>query len=122
MGAVRKKDKQQFIFGLSGNPAAAYQNWLLITKPVIRMLQGLKEPCYDSVEAELTTDFNKKSPVDRYVQGIVRYVEGKAQFTPSEQLSGSAVIGLHQMNALLKLPKGSEGLSAGSMVQVYKVK
>lgn len=122
MGAICKTGKQQFIFGLSGNPSAAYQNWLLMAKPVIRMLQGLKEPCYDVVEAELTTDFDKKSPVDRYVQGVVCYVEGKAQFTPSEHLSGSAVIGLHQMNALLKLPKGSEGLSVGSMVQVYKVK
>lgn len=125
MGAVRKRDngQLQYIFGLSGNPAAAYQNWLLIAKPVIKKLQGTTNvETFEIIACELEEDILKKNPVDRYVQGYIHYVEGKAFFRPNLNMSGSAQLGLHQMNALLKLPRGTEGVRAGEQVKVYSMK
>ncbi len=125
MGAIRTRNdgKLQYIFGLSGNPAAAYQNWLLIARPMIKKLQGMaNSDTFEIIECEIEETLAKKNPVDRYVQGEVHYVEGKAFFKPNQHMSGSAQLGLHQMNALLKLPRGTEGVRAGEKVKVYRVK
>ncbi len=64
------------VFGLPGNPAAAYVGFEMLIRPALRTMQGFTHLDRSQVQARLTQDVKKKDPL-----GLVRA-------HPEDQLHG----------------------------------
>ena len=122
-GCIRERyaghtKKLQCIWGLSGNPAAAYNSWYLLALPTIYQLQGRKCTDLSVMTCKLESALTKKNPVDRYVQGKIMLIDGQPIFRPNKLFSGSALLGLQDVNGLAKLPQGTIHYDAGDEVSV----
>lgn len=122
-GCIRERyvghtKKLQCIWGLSGNPAAAYNSWYLLALPTIYQLQGRKCTDLSVMTCKLEVALTKKNPVDRYVQGQIILIDGKPIFRPNKLFSGSALLGLQAVNGLAKLPQGTMHYEVGDEVSV----
>lgn len=123
-GAVRYINRQgklvpQCIWGLSGNPAAAFNSWHLVAVPIIRRLQGCKHADVSVLNCTIEDAIHKKNPMDRYVQGRVFLKNGNPIFRPNKLFSGSALLGLQRVNGLAKIHQGCHQVEAGEIVEVY---
>lgn len=110
------------IFGLSGNPVAAYNGFQLLVKPTLLQAQGLEKAESIWVSCICDCDFTKKSPLDRYVQGHIYQKEGAFHFTLSKSSSSAAMVSLAHVNALAYIPQGQEGVKKGDFISVLSTK
>lgn len=122
-GGLIKKQNQDgesctLCFGLSGNPAAAFNGFYLLTLPILKYCQGFNESEYITMELPLDADINKHNPFDRYVQGRVVMSSEGLVFRPNQLLTSSAMLGLWHVNGLAKLEQGRHGYKAGDKVPV----
>lgn len=106
------------IFGLSGNPTAAFNICHVLVLPVLRASCGLLETDWPIVTCRLSCDFPKESPADRYLQGQLTWRGGKPWFTPQAHAKGTALVDTATTNGLAYIPKGTPPLTAGDAVDV----
>lgn len=107
------------ILGLSGNPAAAFNAYHLLGRPIFRHLAGHSDITPVTTTCRMCGDIQKKgNPVDRYIQGIFSFSHGLPTFTPNQVLTSSALLGLAQTNALAMIPKGAPPCHDGDTVTV----
>lgn len=107
------------ILGLSGNPAAAFNAYYLLGRPILRYLAGRANVQPVTTTCRLCGDIPKKqNPVDRYIQGVFSFPHGIPTFTPNQVLTSSALLGLAQTNALAMIPKGAPPCRDGDTVTV----
>lgn len=109
-------------FGLSGNPAAAFNGFYLLALPILKHCQGLKTIEAMTMTLPLETDINKHNPFARYVQGQICAGPEGLVFRPNSLLTSSALLGLAHVNGLAKLEQGQHSYKAGQMVQVMLLK
>lgn len=126
-GLIERKNEEgasyTLCFGLSGNPAAAFNGFYLLALPVLRYCQGFRDIYNMIMELPLESDINKHNPFDRFVQGqLVVGVDGQAVFRPNALLTSSALLGLSQVTGLAKLDQGRHVYKAGKHVRVTLLK
>lgn len=98
----------KFMFGLSGNPAAAFITFQVFAKPVILKTLGHKKLFPLEVEATLEDDFTKISKQNRYVRAKTLYKnDGFYTELPKKHSSG-IISSMAEINSLLFIP-GAEG-------------
>lgn len=119
-GAVT--DQGLMIFGLSGNPVAAYNGFQLLVKPTLLRAQGLQWGKSPWLSCICDCDFTKQNPLDRYVQGRMYEKEGALHFTLSGSSSSAAMVSLAGVNALGYIPKGHKSLKKGDFISVLSTK
>lgn len=115
-------DSYTLCFGLSGNPAAAFNGFYLLALPILKYCQGFNEIEYITMEMQLDADISKHNPFDRYVQGRVVMTGKGLVFRPNQLLTSSALLGLWQVNGLAKLAQGHHSYKAGDRVPVMLLK
>ncbi len=119
-GAVTKKG--QLIFGLSGNPGAAYNGWHLLVAPALRYYSGVKNYKVRTIQCAWQGGPVRNHPLDRYIQGIVDFSSTVPVFRGHSQASGSALLGLALTNGLCKIPKQTEAFEVNQLVDVVLTK
>ncbi|MCF0156348.1 MAG: molybdopterin molybdotransferase MoeA [Veillonella sp.] len=119
-GAVTPKGL--LIFGLSGNPVAAYNGFQLLAKEALQLARGCRAKAEEAILCVSDCDFTKKNPLDRYVQGRVYSQEGTLRFTLSDSMSSSAMVSLATVNALAYVPQGTKGVKTGDLIRVFLTK
>lgn len=105
------------VFGLPGNPAAAYVGFEMLVRPALRKMQGFSIYERPSVRARLATDAKKKDPRRIFLRSTLSRDEEGYVVTPAKNQSSGLFGVLQRSNCLAVLPEGGEGRSAGSVVE-----
>ena len=116
-GAVTPKG--QLIFGLSGNPGAAFNGWHLLVVPTLRRYKGIKNWSTPVLNCVMDCDLSKRNAFDRYVQGKVIFGDGQPRFVANRHFNSSSMLGLYTVNALACIPKGTHEVRPGDTFGVY---
>ncbi|MBF0559140.1 MAG: molybdopterin biosynthesis protein [Nitrospirae bacterium] len=105
------------VFGLPGYPVSAYITFRLFVKPVIEKLSGITSEGDGSIQAVLSRQVASTLGVDEFVRVKVGVVGGKNIATPLGRGAG-LLMSLVRADGMIRIPANSEGLSAGSEVEV----
>ena len=116
-GAVTPKG--QLIFGLSGNPGAAFNGWHLLVVPTLRRYKGIKNWSTPVLNCVMDCDLSKRNAFDRYVQGKVIFGDGQPRFVANRHFNSSSMLGLYTVNALACIPQGVHEVHEGDTFNVY---
>lgn len=116
-GAVTPKG--QLIFGLSGNPGAAFNGWHLLVVPTLRRYKGIKNWSTPVLNCVMDCDLSKRNAFDRYVQGKVIFGDGQPRFVANRHFNSSSMLGLYTVNALACIPQGVHEVHEGDIFKVY---
>lgn len=109
---------QTLIMALSGNPYAAYVDLHMIVRPALSEFTGNNRLEMLRGRAVLVDDYDKKSPVRRFIRAIAQ--DGKVYIDGHTGGNGDVSSG-RNINAMVDVPAGSDKLPAGSEVQVILI-
>lgn len=113
--------KGKLLFGLSGNPAAAYITFEQFVRPSILRLRGIDETGLMQVQSTLENDFLKTSGQNRYVRAFT-YKENGQYYTKLPQKHSSGVISsLSGTNSIFHIPSRKGPYKKGDQVKVELV-
>ena len=105
------------VFGLPGNPAAAYVGFELIIRPALRTMQGYTFMDHPVVRARLTADEKNRDPRRIFLRGtLTRAADGTFEVTPARNQSSGLFGPIQKTNCMAIMPEGSEPQPAGTMV------
>ena len=109
------------VFGLPGNPGAAYCGFQLIIRPALRQMQGYEPAAYPSVQARLTADIKKKDPRRIYMRAVLSADKEGYVVDPAKNQSSGLFGVIQRTNCLAILPEGLEGKKAGDTVECITI-
>lgn len=105
------------VFGLPGNPAAAYVGFELLVRPALRRMQGFTRFDHMVVKARLAKDVRKKDPRRIYLRStITRTADGTFEVLPDKNQSSGLFGPIQRSNCLAIMPEGLESKKAGDVV------
>lgn len=106
------------VFGLPGNPAAAYIGFQMLVRPALRKMQGYSH--FDRIElkAKLATDVKaKKDARMTLMRAVIEKGEDGGYIALPLKKQSSGLFGpLQRSNALVVVPRGDEGHAKGDEV------
>ncbi len=102
------------VFGLAGNPAAAYCGFELLVRPALRKMQGYGRLEIPRVMARLTQAVAKRDPRRLYLRATLeRHSDGSYEVTPAQNQSSGLFGVIQKTNCLAVVKEGLESLSVG---------
>ncbi len=105
------------VFGLPGNPAAAYCGFEMLIRPALRKMQGYTNFTRPVVRARLSRDAKKNDTRRIYLRSTIsRAADGSYAVEPAKNQSSGLFGVIQRSNCLAILPEGGEGRTEGSMV------
>lgn len=109
------------VFGLSGNPAAAYCGFELLVRPALRKMQGYSTFDRPHIWARLTNDAKKKDARRIYLRSTLeRREDGSVQVRPAKSQSSGLFSPFQSGNCLAVLPEGvpeNKKVESGTLVE-----
>ena len=106
------------VFGLPGNPAAAYVGFEMIVRPALRKMQGFSRFERPVVKARLSTDAKKRDPRRIFLRSTLSKDEADGYVvTPAKNQSSGLFGPIQRSNCMAILPEGLESRTAGSVVE-----
>ena len=106
------------VFGLPGNPAAAYVGFEMIVRPALRKMQGFSRFERPVVKARLSTDAKKRDPRRIFLRSTLSKDEaGDYVVAPAKNQSSGLFGPIQRSNCMAILPEGLESRTAGSVVE-----
>ena len=104
------------VFGLPGNPAAAYCGFELIIRPALRKMQGFTNFERPTVRARLSKDIRKKDPRRIFLRATLTRDEEGLLVTPDKNQSSGSFGSIQRSTCLAVMPEGLESKVAGDEV------
>jgi len=104
------------VFGLPGNPAAAYIGFEMLIRPALKKMQGYSAFEHQVVQARLSKDVKKKDPRRIYMRSTLSRDEHGLVVTPASNQSSGLFGVIQRSNCLAIMPEGLESRTCGSMV------
>ncbi len=105
------------VFGLPGNPAAAYVGFELLVRPALRKMQGFSTFDHMKVRARLGKDVRKKDPRRIFLRStITANGDGTYDVMPDKNQSSGLFGPIQRSNCLAVMPEGLESKKAGDEV------
>lgn len=104
----------KYLFGLSGNPSACFTGFELFVRPALLKMMGAEKVYLPHTTAVLSEDFTKANPFTRFIRAVYDGTYTK----PAGFNKSNAVASIAKGNALIVLPGGSRGFTAGDAVDV----
>jgi molybdopterin molybdotransferase len=115
---VAAKCENKILFGLSGNPAAAYITFEIFVVPVLLKLMGKTKYNRMKVEATLESNFVKISDQSRYLGAFTYKKEGSYYTILPEKHSSGVLSSLAGKNSLFLIPEGAGPYKKGDRITV----
>ncbi len=112
------KYKNKFLFGLSGNPAAASITFEQFVRPAILSLMGRENVELIKVKSVLKSNFNKIRNHGRYVRGVTYYKDGGFFTLLPDKHSSGVLSSLSGINSLFLIKAGEGPYKAGDVIEV----
>ncbi len=107
------------VCALSGNPASALTNFLLIALPALRALAGRRDAVPEEITLTLLNDFGKKSPTTRILRGRLELKDGIAGLRLPKDQGNVVLSSAIGCDALAVVPAGSGPLKAGTKLKGF---
>lgn len=105
------------VFGLPGNPAAAYVGFEMIIRPALRKMQGYQNFHRPVVKAKLSRDVKKKDPRRIFLRStLYRDDSGEYVVAPAKNQSSGLFGVIQRSNCMAIMPEGLESRTAGSII------
>ncbi len=106
------------VFGLPGNPAAAYCGFEMIIRPALRKMQGYRTFDRPRVVARLSKDVRKRDPRRILLRStLTREEDGSYAVTPARNQSSGLFGVIQRSNCMAVIPEGTESKAAGDEVE-----
>ncbi len=106
------------VFGLPGNPAAAYCGFEMIIRPALRVMQGYTFLAHPKVTARLASDVRRRDPRMTLLRStMTKAADGTYEVLPATNQSSGLFGVIQRSNCMAILPEGPQSLSAGDMVE-----
>ena len=106
------------VFGLPGNPAAAYLGFEMIIRRALRKMQGYSNFERMHVQAKLAVDTKKKDPRRIFMRAtLTRDEAGAYVVTPATNQSSGLFGPIQRSNCFAIMPEGNVSRNAGDMVE-----
>ncbi|HTA88365.1 MAG TPA: gephyrin-like molybdotransferase Glp [Polyangiaceae bacterium] len=105
------------ILGLPGNPVSAQLTFALFGMPLLRAMQGDRQPTPPRGHARLHSELRQKPGRTGFYRAVL---DGDRAITAPNQASGSAA-SLAYADALLIVPADSAGFAAGDSVEMIRL-
>ena len=106
------------VFGLPGNPAAAYCGFEMLIRPMVRKMQGYSCFEHPHVMAALAVDQRKKDPRRIFLRSTLTCgADGSYVVTPAKNQSSGLFGVIQKSNCLAVLPDGTDDKHAGDLVE-----
>jgi molybdopterin molybdotransferase len=108
------------VLGLSGNPAAAWVNFHMLARPLLRKLAGLRSPRLRTVQAVLETEYaSSVIGLDRFLRARLSVRDGRLVALVSPHGQKAAILtSLVGTEALVRIPARTE-IEKGALVDCY---
>lgn len=110
------KVKEKVIFGLPGNPVSVMIVFRKIVKPIILAMMNTKEKIR-VVNVRLARTVTSSTGREEFIRVRLEEKEGKLIAIPLHRGSAN-IVSLVKADGLLKIPRLSEGIEKGQMVEV----
>ncbi|HIW76783.1 MULTISPECIES: molybdopterin molybdotransferase MoeA [Gordonibacter] len=106
------------VFGLPGNPAAAYVGFEMIIRPALRKMQGYHHFERPRVKAKLSRDVKKNDPRRIFLRGtLYRDEDGEYVVAPAKNQSSGLFGVIQRSNCMAIMPEGLDSRTAGSVIE-----
>lgn len=106
------------VFGLPGNPAAAYCGFQMLIRPALRKMQGFSALDFPRIHARLTQDVKKKDPRRILLRSVYgKAADGTYEVTPAKNQSSGLFGVIQRSNCMAVMPEGLTPARAGDMVE-----
>ena len=106
------------VFGLPGNPAAAYVGFEMLVRPALRKMQGFTHFERPRITARLAHDAKKRDPRRIFMRStLYKDDDGSYVVEPAKNQSSGLFGVIQRSNCMVVLPEGLEGRTAGSPVE-----
>ncbi len=105
------------VFGLPGNPAAAYLGFEMIIRPALRKMQGYSHFERPHVKARLTAPTKKKDPRRIFNRAtLTKAPDGTYEVTLAKNQSSGLFGPIQRSNCFIILPEGPGAYAAGDIM------
>ena len=104
------------VFGLPGNPAAAYCGFEMIVRQALRKMQCYSHFNRPVVRARLSQDTKKKDPRRIFLRATLTKDDEGYLVTPAQNQSSGLFGPIQRSNCMAIMPEGLESRAAGSMI------
>lgn len=105
------------VFGLPGNPAAAFCGFEMIVRPALRKMQGYTSYDRAVLKAPLAQDVRKRDPRRYFLRGsLVKQDDGSLAVVPARKQSSGLLGPIQRSNCLIVIPEGQGGKAQGDVV------
>ena len=105
------------VFGLPGNPAAAYVGFEMIIRPALRKMQGYRHFTRPVVKAKLSRDVKKNDPRRIFLRStLYKDDAGEYVVAPAKNQSSGLFGVIQRSNCMAIMPEGLESRTAGSLI------
>ena len=106
------------VFGLAGNPAAAYMGFELIVRPALLAMQGHTQVERPHIYARLTQDKKKKDPRRLFMRATLeRGEDGELEVTPAANQSSGLFGVIQRSNCVAIMPEGAQSAHKGDVLE-----
>lgn len=112
------KYKGKLLFGLSGNPAAAYMNFENFVRESLLRFMGHKNVGFMEVESILETEFKKVGGQNRFVRGFTYKKDDKYYTRLPDNHSSGVLSSMAGQNSLFFIPKNQGPYGVGDKIVV----
>jgi len=106
------------IIGVPGYPVSAALTGEIFVKPLIERWLGIELVSDPVIKAVLTRKISSPAGDDDYIRVTVSHVGNRMVAAPLSRGAG-VITSLVRADGILVIPKGSQGLSAGSQVEIH---
>lgn len=113
LGLIRGKP----VFGIPGYPVSTYITYNLFVRPLLYRLQGLSVPKSEKMKAILSRNISSSLGQEEFIRVKVGIVRDKAITTPISRGAG-VIMSIVKADGILRIPSLSEGIGAGSEVEI----
>ncbi|MCH8316633.1 MAG: molybdopterin biosynthesis protein, partial [Planctomycetes bacterium] len=113
LGVVRGKP----VLGIPGYPVSAVLTCEIFVRPLIEKMLGSSQPARDRIDARIARKVSSPMGEDEFLRVSVGRVGDTMVATPIQRGAG-VIMSLVRADGLVKIPRFSEGLDAGTTVEV----
>lgn len=104
------------VFGLPGNPAAAYCGFEMIIRPALRKMQGYTHFARPVVKARLSRDVKKNDPRRIFLRSTLTKDDQGYIVTPAANQSSGLFGPIQRSNCMAIMPEGLDARSEGGII------
>jgi molybdopterin molybdotransferase len=106
------------VFGLPGNPAAAYMGFEMIIRRALRVMQGYRALDRPRLTARITTDRKKKDSRRLFLRStLTRAADGTLEVTPARNQSSGLFGVIQKSNCVAIMPEGLDPIAKGDQIE-----